>query len=217
MQETRQHILEILKEAGQATVDELVAELRNRTGDITAVTVRYHLDILRSEGLVDASNVRRRRSPGRPQYIYALTEEAEAYFPKNYQSLADHLLGELKEKYPAAEVRDLIRAVAQRMAAEVGALPDDLDPEARLEQIAAFLTEKGYRASWEPVDGEGGTYLLHISNCPYHSVAGKHCELCLMDTELINLLTSDSSAATSHIANGADTCTYETHLSDEFH
>ncbi len=212
MQQTRQHILEILKEKRVATVDELVGELRTRTGDITAVTVRYHLDILRSESLVETANVRRRRSPGRPQYVYALTDEAEAYFPKNYQALADHLLGEIKVKFSKAEFNDLLKAVARRMAAEADELPDDTPPTQRLDHIVSFLTEKGYRASWEAIDSNN-TYLLHISNCPYHPVAGKHCELCLLDTELINILTADTSVATSHIAQGADTCTYKTRLS----
>lgn len=213
MQQTRQHIIEILKEKGHATVDELVVELGDRTGDITAVTVRYHLDILRSEGLVETANVRRRRSPGRPQYVYALTEDAEAYFPKNFQSLADHLLGELKDRLSHTEIRDLMLAVAHRMATEAGPLPPEADTEARVAHLVNFLNQKGYRATWERAPGANGAYMLHISNCPYHQVSSKHCELCVMDTELISLLTENSAHASSHIAQGADTCTYETHLS----
>ena len=213
MQQTRQHILEILKEKGRATVDELVCALGNRTGEITAVTVRYHLDILRSEGLVETANVRRRRSPGRPQYVYALTDEAEAYFPKNYQALADNLLLELKDKYPEPEVSAIIKAVARRMATEMGELPDDLPPDERVQRVVDFLTEKGYRATWEPLDGKEGAYLLRINNCPYHLVSGKHCELCVMDTELISMLAgSPSHKIALGIAQGADACTYETHL-----
>ena len=47
MQSTRERILNILKERGQATVDDLSQEL-----GLTAVTVRHHLDILRGEGLI---------------------------------------------------------------------------------------------------------------------------------------------------------------------
>ncbi len=58
MQATRQRILEILKERHTATVEELAKEL-----ELTPVTIRHHLDILRSEGLVQAPQVKRRDTP----------------------------------------------------------------------------------------------------------------------------------------------------------
>ncbi|NTU63973.1 MAG: ArsR family transcriptional regulator, partial [Chloroflexi bacterium] len=63
MQATRQRILEILKERGAATVEELGSDL-----DLTPVTIRHHLDILRNEGLIQAPKVKRRDAPGRPQH-----------------------------------------------------------------------------------------------------------------------------------------------------
>ena len=93
MQATRQSILNILKERGQTTVEQLSDELK-----LTPVTIRHHLDILRSEGLVEAPKVQRRQSPGRPQHIYTLTEHAANYFPKNYVAFADLTLQELRER-----------------------------------------------------------------------------------------------------------------------
>lgn len=65
MQETRRHILESLKQRGQATVDELVIDLRQRRGDqITAVTVRHHLTRLEEDGLITQAAPRPRTTPG---------------------------------------------------------------------------------------------------------------------------------------------------------
>ena len=64
MQATRQRILEILKERNTATVEELAYDL-----GLTPVTIRHHLDILRSEGLVQAPQVKRRDTPGRPALL----------------------------------------------------------------------------------------------------------------------------------------------------
>lgn len=61
------------------------AELSEALG-IGAVGVRQHLALLERDGLVHASGVR--RAVGRPSHLYALTEAAEALFPKAY----DHLL-----------------------------------------------------------------------------------------------------------------------------
>ena len=87
MQSTRQRILKILKEERQATVEQLSDAL-----ELTPVTIRHHLEVLKGEGLVEAPQVLRRPGPGRPQYTYGLTEAAVDYFPKNYHGLADLML-----------------------------------------------------------------------------------------------------------------------------
>ena len=93
MQATRQRILEILKDRNTATVEELAHDL-----GLTPVTIRHHLDILRSEGLVQAPQVKRRDTPGRPQHVYGLTEAADAYFPKNYAGFTDMMLHEMRDQ-----------------------------------------------------------------------------------------------------------------------
>ncbi len=113
MQATRQRILEILKERGTATVEELGAEL-----DLTPVTIRHHLDILRGEGLVQAPKVKRRDAPGRPQHIYALTDAADDYFPKNYAGFADLMLHEIRERVEPRELDSILRSMANRMAVQ---------------------------------------------------------------------------------------------------
>jgi len=79
---------------GQATIDELGEAL-----DLTPVTIRHHLDILRGEGLVEVPEVRRRMTPGRPQYVYILTETASDFFPKHYSRFADLMIEEIRERY----------------------------------------------------------------------------------------------------------------------
>lgn len=214
MQETRRHILETFKEKGESTVEELVTALRERTGKITAVTIRYHLDILRDEGLIETARLRRRRSPGRPQYVYTLTEQAQAFFPKNYQALTQHILAEIKRSLPSAQVNVIMESVAQRMAEEVASMPSDLSPQERIAHIADYLSQKGYQASWEP-DDETGDYLLHINNCPYHPVATEHTELCLMDAQLITMMLGTAAGCASTIAQGKETCTYKAQLRNQ--
>ncbi|HEY3290500.1 MAG TPA: ArsR family transcriptional regulator, partial [Anaerolineae bacterium] len=72
------------------TVDELADKLA-----LTPVTVRHHLDILKTDGLIEVPEVRRRDAPGRPQYTFQLTPEALSFFPRNYQSFANLMLNEI--------------------------------------------------------------------------------------------------------------------------
>ena len=203
MQTTRERILSILKERNQATVDELSREL-----DLTAVTVRHHLDILRGEGLIAAPLVRRRKSPGRPQYVYTLAEKANAFFPKRYDHLAILMFDELRSCLSPAEVDQMMERIGERIASQA-ALPDEEgsgDFEARLAATVEFLDGLGYMARWERRDD--GDYLLHVVNCPYEKVASQDHRVCTMDMTLLTRLLGTSPQRISWAAQGDPECTY---------
>jgi DeoR family suf operon transcriptional repressor len=204
MQQTRQYILETLHERGEATVDELVNALRVRINhDITAVTVRHHLDILRSEELVTAPAVRRRHTPGRPQYVYALTEKALDIFPNNYQNLTAALLNQIKANLPTPQVNTIMERVADELIARAPLLNGTL--EARLESVIKYLSQHGYEASWEPCpDG----YLLRMYNCPYRGISSGHEELCGMDFRLVAGLVGIVPRRLARIAAKDESCVY---------
>ncbi|NPV66866.1 MAG: ArsR family transcriptional regulator [Anaerolineae bacterium] len=204
MQQTRQHILEILKEREQATVDEIVQDLSQRIGEITAVTVRHHLEILRGDGLVAAPIVRRRTTPGRPQHVYSLTDRALELFPNNYRQFAQQLLLQIKSQLPRQEVNVILENVAERMASDV--IPPDVPMPARLERVVEYLTSQGYQAAWETTE-QG--YILRTNNCPYHHLAADHEELCAMDMRLIStLLGGIVPRRVEHLPSGGLSCTY---------
>src|SRR3990172_7745014 len=142
MQETRQHILEILREIGQATVDDIVTELRRRRGEITAVTVRHHLTRLQQQSLISAPVLRDRDTPGRPQHVYEITEKAQEYFPDNYQRLAAGLIEQLRSQLSPETVTAILHGVADSMAAE--ARINGATPAQRREMAVNHLNRYGY-------------------------------------------------------------------------
>lgn len=204
MQETRRLILEILRERGQATVDDIVLELRKRRGDITAVTVRHHLTRLQEAGLITAPEMRRRNTPGRPQHMYALTDKAQEHFPNNYQLLASSLLNQIQQHLPPDGVNVILEGVACSMAA--GAQVPALPMAERLDYVVDYLSEHGYNATWEEA-AEG--YILCTSNCPYHQIAnGQSVSLCDMDMRLIAELLGVVPRRISHMSLGDAACSY---------
>ena len=204
MQQTRQHILEILKEKEEATVDTIVEALSQRIGEITAVTVRHHLEILRGDGLVSAPKVRRRTTPGRPQHMYTLTEKALEHFPNNYRNLAQEILLQLKTQLPQAEINVILEGVADQMASSIHA--SDAPLPIRMNQVVDFLSEQGYSAYWE--SSQQGI-ILYTSNCPYHQLATEHDELCGMDMRMITgLLGGIVPRRVAHMAKGDSSCAY---------
>jgi len=205
MQVTREHILKILQERGQATVDELSEELQ-----LTSATIRHHLDTLRGEGLVEAPSIRRRSTPGRPQYIYTLTEAADQHFPKNYAGLANMMLSEIKERLQPEQVDDVLHSIARRIAGEFLPGPAGEDFENRLNRAVAFLNDKGYMASC--AKNEAG-FSLQITNCPYRNVAHTHAQICKIDKSLISQLLDITPRRLSHMSSGGESCTFYLNVS----
>jgi predicted ArsR family transcriptional regulator len=204
MQHTRRTILDILRKQVQATVDDIVHELRQQRGDIiTSVTVRHHLNILLQEGLITTAELRRRNTPGRPQHMYTLTDKAHTQFPNNYQYLAQGLLHELQKRLPPEGVNVILEGVAQQMAADA-AIPN-LPMTDKLNVVVEYLCNHGYDARWETA--EDG-YILHTHNCPYHALAGRTHTLCEMDMRLVASLLGTVPRRLSGMSAGDETCSY---------
>lgn len=204
MQDTRQHILEILKDFGEATVEEIADELKNRRGEISSVTVRHHLTRLQEANLINTPELRHLKTPGRPRHIYTLTEQAKAHFPNNYQQLSANLLIELRKHLPSGEVNVILEDVADTMAehANIRALP----LAERIQQAVIYLNEHGYNASAEPSDTG---FLLKTKNCPYHDIVKDSRDgLCNMDMRLISSLLGVLPRLKSRISEGDESCTY---------
>lgn len=204
MQQTRRHILEILKERKEATIDEIVEALSSRIGKITAVTVRHHLEILRGDGLVAAPTVRRRSAPGRPQYVYTLTPQAADFFPNNYQGLASGLLQQIKNQLEPAQINQILEGLAETMADE--AMVPDAPLDVRLDHTVMYLNSNGYAASWRKT--ESGEHILSVSNCPYEQVSCSNPELCKMDERLIRNLVGAPTQRVSWQMEDQDSCSF---------
>ena len=211
MQATRERILNILKERGQVTVDELSREL-----GLTAVTVRHHIDILRGERLVAAPLALRRKAPGRPKHVYTLTEKASTLFPKRYSHLVGQILDEVRAHFSPGEVDQMMRRIGERIASQA-VLPIGDDFEARLAAVVEFLDGLGYMAHWEreQEQGDDGDYLLYITNCPYERASRQDRTICDIDLAMLTRLLGASPRRVTWAAQGDYQCTYAVHSPTE--
>jgi predicted ArsR family transcriptional regulator len=201
MQRTRQKILDYLKEHGEATVEELSILL----DDLTPVTVRHHLDVLRGENLIESPEIRHRTSPGRPKYVYRLTEKAERLFPNNLQNMLTLLLDEMKRTLSAEQVQEILQGVAKRMADTTPLSSNNESMETRLDRMVAYLSGHGYMASWENRP-EG--FVLLANNCPYAGVSEKHPELCSIDVSYISMMLGMTPQNLTRQTEGDTHCAY---------
>lgn len=203
MQDTRQQILEIMKRHGEVTVQELSNEL-----GLTSVTVRHHLEILRSEGYISDPEVRRSNRPGRPRYVYRLTSTAADLFPNNYSGLASALLGTIEECMAPAERDALLERAAERIAERAGDLPNS--PKDRVDSVVTFLNQQGYVSRWEEDADKEKRYLIYVSSCPYYHVSQTHGETCQIDRHMVQLLAGVEAEVTrlSNAAKKGGLCVY---------
>jgi predicted ArsR family transcriptional regulator len=141
--------------------------------------------------------------------VYALTEAANAHFPRNHESLAMRMLDELKALLPADQLQGMLERMADSEARQAPPLPDDATLEQRVELTVEFLNQRGYLARYER---NSDAFVLYTLNCPYSGVSEQHRELCAMDLRLIGTLLGAPPAPVNRLAEGGCRCAYRVGL-----
>lgn len=187
--ESRQRILEYIKKSRQASVAELSKALA-----LTPVTIRHHLEPLRSEGLVAEPISRHKPGPGRPEMMYKTTPQADSFMPRNYGELCRCLI----QAVESPELTGLLTEMGNSLGASAGAIGDTT-------VVASYLEERGYFPSLDP--GEG-MIILKLANCPYLEVAENAPTLCEFDRSLIESLFGREVEMVGRIVDGEPVCTF---------
>lgn len=169
---TRGQVLMLLRQ-GHATVEDLAQTL-----GLTDNAVRAHLAALERDGLVVQSGLR--RGAGKPAYAYALTPDAERFFPKAYGALLHLMLDALGERMSEDELDALLRDVGRRLAA--GQPPPTGDLRTRVESAVGLLGELGGLATAE---AEDGGYVIQGRSCPLAAAVEGHPQTCLLAETLL--------------------------------
>ncbi len=190
--ESRQRILEYIKKSGQASVAQLSKALA-----LTPVTIRHHLEALRSNGLVAEPISRHKPGPGRPEMMYEITPQADTYMPRNYGELCRCLI-QAVERTQTPELTGLLTEMGDSLGASAGAIGDTT-------VVASFLEERGYFPRLDP--GEG-MIILQLTNCPYLEVAEGAPALCEFDRSLIESLFGRTVEMVGRIVHGEPVCTF---------
>lgn len=146
--------------------------------EIPRHVVKFHLDRLESEGLLEASFSRPegRGGPGagRPtKYYRRSSREFAVTLPERRYDLASRIMAEAitaaeRDGSPISEaLREAARAAGRACAAERDGLRET-------------LTELGFEPHGDPAGG------IQLANCPFHNLAADYTELvCTLNLDLI--------------------------------
>src|SRR4051794_17152806 len=188
----RHDILTLLKRRGVLSADELAEAL-----NVSGVSVRQHLDVLETEGLV-AATIERRRI-GRPRHLFALTEAAADCFPNSYHLLATSLLEQVMEQDGAPKLTELLEGRRQRLLEQHLPLLEGQELETRVAALTRLQDQAGYMAEMEPQD-DG--YVLRQHHCALCRVARGFPQICQKELELFSELLDAEVTHEQHMLRG---------------
>nr|AIA14073.1 Bacterial regulatory protein, arsR family [uncultured bacterium] len=196
---TRNQILELLRRNGQMTAAEL-----SETLGIGAVGVRQHLALLERDNMVRAMGVR--RGVGRPSHLFALTQTAEALFPRRYDRIALDAIAFVEQSGGPQAVDQLFASRREKLRAQFAPRLAGKNPVEQVAELATILTEQGYMCDWEQLPD--GTLTLIEHNCPVDCVARDYPQACSQELILYEEILGVPITRDLTIAQGANCCRY---------
>ncbi|GMK39668.1 transcriptional regulator [Paenibacillus sp. CCS19] len=199
-QSTRRTVLELLKTRGVQSAGELAVSL-----GLTEMAIRRHLYALESDGFIHQTSVK--RGAGRPKHMYALTEESEVLFPKNYHGLTLEILDELSADEQTAPLVDkLFQSRKHKLIARYSPRMAGKTLDGRVHELAAIQHAGGYMVEVERIQSD--SYRLHEYNCPIAQVAKPYQQACACELQLFAELLQAKVERTECLAKGGAKCTY---------
>ena len=199
MQRTRRQILDSIKLSGPMSVDQLGEIL-----EVMPVTVRAHVNVLERDRLLRGSEHRTGRA-GRPSILYSLTDEAQDFFPKDYDGLASNILDNVRKLHGDRSVTQVIERIGEEMAQANADKFRARDMASKVEQASRVMNQNGSLATWEK---QGDKYILTAHNCPYLHVAEHSPGICGMETAFLRKALSAEVTLESSVINGAHDCKF---------
>lgn len=199
MAETRQEILQYLRENGGADANKLAEVL-----GLSPVTIHYHINVLQRDGLLETQAVR--QGVGRPRNVFTLRATALEKFPQSYHRLSDRLLEVLKSRLSEADIQALFEGIGAEIAAEHAADLNGKTLEQKIETLTSLLGEEGFMSRLEKLSNDH--FVLTQVNCPYQYVATRHPEVCELDIQLMNSALGTEVKRDTCVVHGDAVCTF---------
>lgn len=193
----------LLKKKMGMTVDELSEQLA-----ITRNAVRQHLAALENDRLVSKNATR--ASGGRPQQLYALTDNGRELFPRHYSWLAQLLLESMQDEAGADAVGERLSALGARVAVQLrNQHPESQQAEDKVRKLSVIMEQLGYDAH-STVDASN-TPVIEADNCVFHNLAMQNPEVCKFDLALLSSFTGSTVEHHECMAKGGNVCRFKFH------
>jgi predicted ArsR family transcriptional regulator len=176
--------------------------------EISRNATYLHVKSLEGEGLIKAQKVE--RTKGRPTQKYSLTRAGRATFQKSYGMLATLFMHAVKEEMGGDAVTTIFKRLGADLAASSGKDVTTMPLTERIERINEILNSLGYETtlSADEKTVEGMPEIL-ANNCIFHEAADKHPEVCAMDIQFLESLSSCDVEHVECLVRGGSHCRFK--------
>jgi predicted ArsR family transcriptional regulator len=193
------HLLE--KKSG-ATLEELVSAV-----GLSRTALNQHLMALEREGQVRKGNPR--KTGGRPQNVYVLTEEGTNRFPKQYSWFSKMLIETLRQQVGPEQVSQFMFDLGVKLSADLIPRVVGKNRADRLDEIVKIMNETGFVAQTVDSGGSGKLPRVECRNCVYHDLSKDYPEVCRFDIGFLSGLMGAEVEHQSCMQRGSEICRFK--------
>jgi predicted ArsR family transcriptional regulator len=191
----------LLRKKSGLSIEQLASAL-----EITRTAVRQHLAALTRDGLVATGAIQ--PSGGRPQQLYVLAAAGRELFPRQYAWLAELMMDSLKQESGTDKLRERLRAMGARIGEQLRQQhPGSLEPQQRIEQLAAVMQQLGYDTDLP--EGAGALPTIEADNCVFHDLAMKDPTICEFDRAMLSAFSGAKVEQQECMAHGCNVCRFK--------
>jgi DeoR family transcriptional regulator, suf operon transcriptional repressor len=200
---SQQEVLnQLLERKSGATLDELTQAI-----GLSRTAVNQHLTSLEQDGHITKTTPR--KTGGRPQHVYVLTESgANQFFPKQYSWFSKMLIETLRQQVGAEQVSQYMYDLGVKLSAALIPRLVGKNRTERISEIVKIMNETGFMATTVAAPDGEKLPRVQCKNCVYHDLSKDYPEVCRFD---IGFLAGLMGAEVEHLGcmqRGSETCSF---------
>ncbi|GAN78017.1 helix-turn-helix transcriptional regulator [Acidisphaera rubrifaciens] len=192
---------QLMEHKSGVTLDELVVSV-----GLSRTAINQHLMALEREGFVQRTVPR--KSGGRPQNVYVLTEAGTNSFPKQYSWFSKLLIQTLRQQVGEEQVAQFMYDLGVKLSS--GLIPRLVGKNRaeRIEEIVKIMNETGFIARTTSADGPDKLPRVECKNCVYHDLSKDYPEVCRFDIGFLSGLMGAEVEHQACVQRGDESCRF---------
>lgn len=197
----RQVLAQLLERKLGATLDELASQI-----GLGRTAVNQHLIALELEGYVRKGTPR--KTGGRPQHIYVLTEDGTNLFPKQYAWFSRLLIQSLREQFGEEQASKFMYDLGVKKSADLIPRLIGKNRAERIDEIVKIMNETGFVAKTVSPNDTDKIARVECKNCVYHDLSKDYPEVCRFDIGFLSGLMGAEVEHQSCMQSGGESCRF---------
>jgi DeoR family suf operon transcriptional repressor len=197
----QQVLTQLLERKSGVTLDELVKSI-----GLSRTAVNQHLIVLEREGYV--RKAAQRKTGGRPQHTYVLTEQGTNLFPKQYSWFSKLLIETLREQVGEDQVGKYMYDLGVKKSAMLIPRLVGKNRAERIAEIVKIMNETGFVARTTTPGGSDKLPRVECKNCVYHDLSRDYPEVCRFDVGFLSGLMGAEVEQQACMQRGGECCRF---------